>query len=202
MGIAALLSALLAACSGKGPAEPADPPTAAGPAPAVDFKASITVAAETIQVSYTLTNSSGTDLLVLNKVPSYDDSGRQLDDANTVYVTGKEKSQVVLSKRAFPIPDTDRKTWAQATQISGVLVPAGGSVSEQIVVKRPLKRYHPYGNDIGFGEIKLPDPGTEVVFCLGVVKASEAGGKLTLQNTSATTGVQHQFCSSPVALKP
>jgi hypothetical protein len=192
MGILALL---LGGCSSSAD-EPADPVSSAA-APAASFNASLTVSPDAVSVSYTLTNKGSSDLLVLNKVPSYDDSGRALENANAVYVTGRPGGQVVLSKRAFPMPDTDRKSWVQAPQISGAVVAPGASVTEQIVVPRPLKRFHPYGNDIGYGEIKLPDPAKEVLFCLGVLPSA---GQLTVAHLSGTTASQYVFCSKPVAL--
>jgi hypothetical protein len=191
MGITALISSLLAACSSTAAKEPADPPAPAGAAPAADFQATVTADAGAIRISYTFTNKSNADLLVLNKV---------LSDPNAVYITGRPGSQVQLAKRAFPMPETDRMSWAQAAQVSGSVVAPGASVSEQLVIARPLKRFYPYGNDFGYGEIKLPDPVKELVFCLGVVRSADVNGKTTVPHLSSTTGVQHLFCSAPAAL--
>jgi hypothetical protein len=192
-----IIAVLLGGCSSSRTAEPPDPVSQA-PAPAASFDASLAVSPEAIRVSYTFTNNGSSDLLVLNKVPSYDDSGRDLADPNAVYVTGRAGDQVVvLSKRAFPMPETDRKTWAQAPRLSGTVVASGASVTEQIVVPRPFKRLHPYGNDIGYGEIKLPGQPTEVLFCLGVLPSAS---QTTVQHMAVTTTAQYVFCSKPAKL--
>jgi len=191
------LAALLTGCS-SGPAEPPDPPASGAP-PAVGFTATVSVEGQSIHITYQLTNQSADELLVLSRVPG---SGK--NDPNAVYVVGRTGTHVVeIGKRAFAMPDTDKVSWAQAARVGVVKLPPGESVGEQVTVALPLKRRHPYGDDYGDGAITLPDPIEEVVFCVGVVRQSEAKGLAaddTLPHLSSTTTVQHLFCSSPTKL--
>jgi hypothetical protein len=203
-GLAAVLGS--AGC-GSTPAEPADP-RATGTPPTVQFTAGVEVRGQSLQISYQLVNSSGQDLIVLNQVPAFTASGSPKPDVNAVYVTGADlQGRVEISKRAFAMPDTENKSWAQAARISGVVVKPGQSVGEELTVPLPLRRHHPYGDDLGEGTISLPDPVTEVVFCLGVIREAEArlpsGGAetpVTLPHLGSTTGIQHLSCSAPVRL--
>ncbi|WP_144119535.1 hypothetical protein [Catellatospora sichuanensis] len=191
------------------PAEPADPPSAGDP-PAVGFRAEVTVRGQQLRISYRLVNRSGGDLLVLNRVPAYSSAGTARDDPNAVYVVGRPGTGTVqLGKRAFPRPDTDRKDWGAAPQVGAVVLPAGQEVAEEITVPLPLRRNHPYGDDIGYGVIKLPDPVDEVVFCLGLARMGEVPGALpspggpavtSVPHAVSTTRVQHLFCSAPTML--
>ncbi|MEV6969176.1 hypothetical protein AB0M47_29090 [Hamadaea sp. NPDC051192] len=191
------LAALLGGCSAA-PAEPADPPASGAP-PAVGFTADVRVEGQSVHISYQLTNQSPDELLVLNRVPA---GGKT--DPNAVYIVGRSGTHVVeIGKRAFAMPDTDKVSWAQAFRVGVTKVPPGQSVGEQLTVPLPLKRNHPYGDDYGDGAISLPDPIEQIVFCLGVVRASEAKGLAadeTLPHLSSTTSVQHLFCSNPVDL--
>jgi hypothetical protein len=224
-GLAAVLGC--AGCGSDAPAEPHDPP-AAGTPPAVRFTSTVEVRGQALHIRYQLVNESGEDLIVLNRVPAYSASGIETRDPNAVYVTGTEPAgRVEISKRAFAMPDTDKKTWAQATRVSGVAVRQGQSVGEEFTVPLPLRRHHPYGDDYGDGPISLPDPAKEAVFCIGVVReadvhlptpagspsagapsgapsgsASAGAGDavVTLPHLSSTTRVQYLSCSSPVRL--
>lgn len=194
----AALAALLGPTACSSPAEPADPP-ATGTEPSVEFTASVTVDGSRLRVEYRLENRSGEELIVLNRVPSYSAAGTPQQDANAVYVTGVAGTgRVQVSKRAFAMPDTGM-TWVQAPQVGGVAVPSGHSVQESLTVGLPLQRRHPYGDDVGEGVIKLPDPVTEVVFCVGVVRAADVqppvAGEITLPHLAAVAEVQHLFCS-------
>jgi hypothetical protein len=65
-------------------------------------------------------------------------------------------------------------------------------------VSRSRKRSFPYGNDLGDGEIKLPDPITDVTFCLGAVPATAVqAADVTTTHSATTTAVQHLYCSPP-----
>jgi len=158
-----------AACGSSRPTEPADPPATGAP-PAVELTATLTVQEQRLHVTYRLVNRSGEPLIVLNQVPT----ATSTPDANAVYVTGRPGSgRVEIAKRAYAMPDTDRKTWAQPEHVAGVILAPGGSVGEDLTVPLPLRRRHPYGDDIGYGTIKLPDPVQDVVFCLGVVDRAQ-----------------------------
>ena len=137
-------------------------------------------------------------------MPAYSAAGTAQPDPNAVYVTGVTGTdRVQLAKRAFAMPDSG-KTWVQAAQVGGVVVPDGQSVEESLVVPLPLTRRHPYGDDVGQGVITLPDPVREVVFCLGVLRAADAPphppGDITLPHLVSTTSVQHLLCSEPTKL--
>jgi hypothetical protein len=199
IGLVALLGS--AAC-GASPGEPPDPP-ATGEPPAVEFTAKVSVEAQALRITYRLENRSGQALVVLNDVPAYN-GDNQIPDVNAVYITGRpDSNRVEIAKRAFAMPQGG-VTWTHPTQVSGVIVANGDSAHEELVVPLPLQRHHPYGDDIGEGTIKLPDPISEVVFCVGVVPAAQApapsGPKVTLPHLSSTTAVQHLFCSPPTKL--
>jgi hypothetical protein len=194
--LAAVLGA--AGCGSPPPSEPADPP-ATGTPPTVEFTATLAVEGQRLHITYRLTNRSGEPLIVLNRVAD--------GDANAVYVTGRGGSgRVEVAKRAFAMPDTTRRTWAHPEHVSGVTLPAGQSVGEDLTVPLPLRRQHPYGDDIGYGTIKLPEPVKDVVFCLGVIREREApphesaGDTVTVAHLSGATRVQYLSCSAPLAL--
>jgi hypothetical protein len=173
-------------CDRSAPAEPADPP-ASGTPPAVRFDADVRAGADALRISYGVTNQSGEDLIVLNRVPAYSSAGSPRADVNAVYVTGAGPAgRVQISKRAFPMPETDSVAWAMAPRISGVLLRPGRSVGEDLVVAMPLRRHHPYGDDVGEGRIRLPDPIRETVFCVGVLRRADAPADLA---TSGPSGV-------------
>jgi len=202
-GLAALLGT--GACT-TAPAEPADPP-ASGNRPAVGFTATVTVDGQAVRISYQLVNQSTDELIVLNRVPAYTTAGTEKADPNAVYVVGRAKSHTVeIGKRAFPMPDTGKKTWVQAPRVAGVTLPPGQSIGEEVTVSLPLQRRHPYGDDFGDGTIALPDPIKELVFCVGVIRRSEAqgaaasGDTITLPHLISTTSVQHLFCSAATKL--
>ncbi len=126
-------------------------------------------------------------------------------DRDAVYVTGADHGRVVIAKRAFAMPDTTKVTWYAATQVAGTRLPPGGTVTEELTVPLPLRRRHPYGDDIGDGVIKLPEPVKEIVFCLGVARSAEVtvypSGPLAqpvLPHLAGTVRGQHLFCSDPV----
>ena len=101
------------------------------------------------------------------------------------------------SSGAEPAGRGSTTSWVQAAQISRTAVAPGATVTEEIVVFRPFQRFHPYGNDIGYGEIKLPDPAKEVLFRRGVLLSAS---QLTVIHMSGTTASQYVFCSEPAAL--
>jgi hypothetical protein len=154
-----------AACSDS-PAEPADP-AASGPPPAAAFTATVTPEKGSVAISYRFTNQTSADLVALNRIRYQNGYPR-----DSVYVTGRDDGRVEISKRAFAMPDTDKMEWVAFATVGGVIVPPGQSVAEDISVPLPLTRMFPYGNDLGDGEIKLPDPIREAVFCLGVIPLS------------------------------
>jgi hypothetical protein len=202
-GLAALLGT--GGCTAA-PAEPVDPPASGNP-PAVGFTATVTVEGQAIRISYQLVNQSPDELIVLNRVPAYAAAGTQKADPNSVYIVGRAKTHTVeIAKRAYPMPETGKKDWGQAARVTGITLPPGQSVSEELTVPLPLQRRHPYGDDFGEGTIALPDPINDVVFCVGVLRKSEAqsvaasGDGVSMPHLVSTTSMQHLFCSTPAKL--
>ena len=197
-----------AACSDS-PAEPPDP-AASGSPPAAAFTATVTPGKDSLAISYRLTNQTSIDLVALNSVPV---ANQHPPDA--VYVTGRgDDGEVEISKRAFARPDSDMMRWESYPSIGGVIVAPGQSVAEDITVPLPLTRMFPYGNDLGDGEVKLPDPIKDVVFCLGVIPRSALptpspspsgpttdDSRIETVHSSFFTRAQHLFCSAPVKLR-
>jgi hypothetical protein len=188
--LAAAVGFAAAGCSGGGPGEPPDPqPTSA--APKVDFTADVDVRQNDVHVAYQLVNKSGGDLYAFK--------------SDKVYATGHDNGRVQLAQRAFAMPDGD-VTWTQAVPADGVRVGDGQQITADLTVPLPLQRRHPYGDDYGDGPIKLPDPINDIVFCLGIVRASDvtvtvpAGTAITLPNLASTTAIQHLLCSEPTKL--
>lgn len=184
---------------------PAEPPTTAptGPAPAVEFEASIQRQGESLEVTYRVVNAEADrDLYALNRVFPEDDPFLVEARPDGVYVTGRDRDTVELSKRAFDMPPGvlyDAPAMLGATRFG-----PGEVVEESFTVPLPLQRRHPYGNEVREGTVTLPDPIRFVVFCLGVVSiepetSPEAPGELIFDHFSSVTGAQHVFCSQPVA---
>lgn len=186
--------------------EPADP-TSDVPRPDASFAAQVTVADDAVRVTWTLTNRTEAELLVADRLP--DDTG-ELDQTGVAYLTGDpaQKGRVVVSQRVFPQPQGSTVDFAQAPEVGATRVAAGATVRGQVVVPRPWQRRYPYGNDLGFGTIALPDPATDVRFCLGVLP-SPYPAQVTAQGDVEHPVVDHGlgnartqylFCSEPVPL--
>ncbi|BCJ47844.1 hypothetical protein GCM10010168_22030 [Actinoplanes ianthinogenes] len=209
--VVALLTALgCAGCDTK-PIEPAEPvdPRPAGTAPLVRFSATVQAGETSVHVRYALDNTSGEPLMVINRVPIYTARPPNEPDPAAVYVVGSTPpGRVQIAERAFPRPDTDRMNWVATPTVGATVVRPGGAVSEEFDVPLPLTRRHPYGDNFGDGTIPLPDPVTEVVFCLGVVRHADLAGhavrgegpEITLPHLASVTDVQHLFCSDPARL--
>ncbi len=177
---------------------PGEPPDllAEGPPPAGAFTASIARDADTLRIAYVFTNQSGADLVVANQIPV------ERPDPNVVYVTGAgQAGRVTIAKRVFARP-----SWGEAVSepmVGGTIVATGHSVRENLAVPLPLTRRYPYGNLSPDGEIRLPDPITEVRFCLGVIRRGElpgppqTGPTVLLPHEAGATAIQHLLCSEP-----
>lgn len=201
--VVAVLVATTVACT---PA--AEPPTSepTGPPPAVDFTASVTRDRDELRISYRLTNEDSAELYVLNRLPEHDGPGEVYPARDDwVYIIGRDGGTAEIAKRAFDMPRTDRVAWEAAAVIGATRLAPGEEVVEEFTVALPLTRRHPYGNDLGSGEIRLPDPVTSVVFCVGVV--GEAWQTMfstpqlpIFEHTASTTRAQHVFCSASTPL--
>jgi hypothetical protein len=186
--------------------EPDDPPGEVA-APEADFDADITVSDDGVTVTYTLANRSGGELLVVDRIPSVAGAGVSYA-SDAAYVTGQPDGRVQIAQRAFAWPDTTSKDWAQAPRVGVTRLADGGSVSATVEVPLPFERSQPFGDDLGDGDIVLPDPVGSTVFCLGVLPTpyddaiglSTEGDVTTIAHGDAANAGQHLFCSDPVDL--
>lgn len=179
--LGALLAASLAGCDDDGgtPApggtstedggEPTDPAVTA-PKPKARFDATVSPQQDGVHVSYTFTNDSPGDLLLVNRLPEPSGASVRYTD-QLAYVTGEKDDRVLLSQRAFAWPDTDRMAWGEAPRVGVTRVAAGKTVTVELTVPLPLVRRQPFGDDLGYGEIALPDPVESMRFCLGAIAA-------------------------------
>jgi hypothetical protein len=108
----------------------------------------------------------------------------------------------------FAQPDTDRMDWAQAPKVAATRVAAGSTLRGTVVVPRPLERLQPFGDDLGYGTIALPDPARQVRFCVGVIAspypvpvADQADvAAPVLDHSQLNAEAQYLFCSEPDAV--
>ncbi|NYE35953.1 hypothetical protein F4692_001057 [Nocardioides cavernae] len=158
-------------------------------------------------VAWTLTNAGHEPLLVVDRVPR--PSGASLAwDPRTAYVVGAGDGLVQVASRLFPLPETDRMSWARPPRVGATELAAGASLAREVAVPLPLVRSSPWGDDIGFGPIRLPDPVTSVQYCLGVVTGEpqpswgleRVDGVVLLAHGGGAVVAQHVLCSDPVPL--
>jgi hypothetical protein len=201
----------LAACGddedGPGPdagpdAGPTAPtPTATLDATQLDFDASVEVTGEEVVVTWSLTNRSGAPVLVANRVP--DDAGRLSESADQTYVLpGARPDQVELAKRVLWVGGDaagDSLPWVGVTELAD-----GRALAETVRVALPLEAYAPASPDLR--DLRLPDPATSVVFCVGVLSGRrpewglhQDGGVDRVDHGIAVTG-QTTRCSEPADL--
>ncbi|MGB0099439.1 MAG: hypothetical protein WBP61_04085 [Nocardioides sp.] len=184
--------------------EPADP-TSPAARPEVDVDTALEVDQDAVRVTYRITNRSDTELLVPDRLA--DENGDYDGDTSRAYVTGTETG-VVIAQRVFPLPDTDRKDWAQAPQVRATRIAPGETLRGEVEVPRPLERRQPYGDDLGYGTISLPDPAEEVSFCVGVIAApypvaiaDQARARSPLvDHGNQDAAAQYLFCSETESL--
>lgn len=187
-----------------GPTDPADPEVTA-PRPDADAHMTAVADDEAVRVTWRLDNTGTTPLLVVNRVPV--PSGAATDwRADTAYVTG-EGNGVLLSQRLFTWPDTD-KTWEVSPRAGVTEVPAGESLTQEVVVRLPLERRHPFGPDLGDGVVTLPTDPDSVRFCLGVIAPpyppalarKRVDGVDTVNHGNLPWARQYLYCSETAAL--
>lgn len=186
---------------------------------AVAFNATVQVADQQIRISYQVTNNENVELIALNRVYRTHD-GRWQTRPEFVYVVGKDGGRVEIGKRAHAQPNPSNINLVRSPDMAGTVLAPGGTLTEELTLSLPLQRSHPYGNNVGFGEVVLPDPITEIVFCLGVIPGSLATGyRSPVPATSADASgpaltqaghlphagdvldSQHLFCSEPAGLR-
>jgi hypothetical protein len=197
----AAVALLVAGCS----SEPREPPTSkpTGPAPSVEFTASVQTRAGAIDISYRLVNRDDKVLYALNRIFPYDDPFHYESKPDEVYIVGRRRGGVEIAKRAFDMPPGI--DYEAASVLGGTRLAPRQSVEESLSVPLPLERRHPYGDEVIEGTVTLPDPIRSVVFCLGVVDITPeeypgAIEPLLFTHGAYTTSAQHVFCSEPVSL--
>jgi hypothetical protein len=164
------------------------------PPPHVDVTTDITAFDGQLHIRYDLVNRSSGDVVVTNNiVPT--------KGPNVVSIIAvRPPGRVQVAKRAFAKPaDILEMTTAI---ISGAVVGPGQSVHEDLTVPLPLHQIAPYGEESDPDQISFPTSVTDVVFCIGVIRRSDlptqaTTGQVALRESSATTAVQHLFCSAP-----
>ncbi|WP_207006539.1 hypothetical protein [Nocardioides aromaticivorans] len=188
--------------TGAGPAAPTAPtPTATLDSTRLAVEASVEVDADAVVVTWSVTNRSGAPVLVTNRVP--DDSGRLSDGPDQTYVLpGDEPGRVELAKRVLPVAADavgDAFPWIGVTELDD-----GRELRETVRVPLPLRAYAPPAP--GGDDVRLPEPATSVVFCVGVLSGREPawgfkddGGIARVNHGRAAEG-QTTRCSEPVAL--
>lgn len=210
---AALLLATGCADAQEDPAPPTSTdggstePAQEAPRPDVDFAAEVTPGAGSVAVSWSLTNTGGEPLLVVDRPPRA--SGASVAyDPRTAYVVGGDDGTVQVAQRLFDLPETDRMSWARLPRAGATELAPGATLDRELAVPVPLVRLSPWGDDIGNGPIELPDPVTGVQFCLGVLAGDlqsswgpgRDGDVVGLSHGSEAVAAQHVLCSDLVPL--
>lgn len=193
--------------------EPVETPTQGGPAgpaqeaprPDVDFTAEITPDADAVTVSWSLTNTGSEPLLVVDRAPR-PSGAAVVYDPEAAYVVGGDDGLVMISSQLFATPETDRMTWTQLPRAGATEVAPGATIERTLSMPVPFVRASPWGDDIGDGPIALPDPVTDLQFCLGVLAGEPQpawgpgpdGDVVVLNHGSRAVAAQHVLCSDRV----
>lgn len=186
-----------------GPAEPSQDT----PRPDVAFDVEVTPGAQSVAVSWSLTNTGDEPLLVVDRV-SRASGGAVVHDPQVVYVVGGDDGLVQVGTRLFDLPETDRMSWAQLPTAGATELAPGAKIERDLAVPVPLERLSPWGDDLGDGPIELPDPVRSVQFCLGVVAGEPQpswgverdGDVVLLEHGRGAVSAQHVLCSDPTPL--
>lgn len=177
------------------------------PRPDVSFDVEVTPGPSSIAVSWSLTNIGDEPLLVVNRLPRAS-GATVVFDPEVVYVVGGDDGLVTISSRLFDLPETDRMDWVQLPQTGATEVEPGEVITQDLSVPVPLHRSSPWGDDIGYGPIELPDPITSVQYCLGVLTGEPQptwgpgrdGDVVVINHGSQALAAQHLLCSDRVPL--
>lgn len=207
-----MLTSVLATsgCGGTEPdveEEPVETSTQDTPRPDVDYDVEVTPGADSVAVSWTLTNTGDEPLLVVDRVPRASGGARVLDP-QVAYVVGGADGLVLIESRLYDMPETTM-SWAQLPQAGATELGPGQTLQRDLAVPLPLVRLSPWGNDLGDGPLELPDPVTEVQFCLGVVAGEPEpswglqrdGDVVTLEHGRGAVAAQHVLCSDPTPME-
>ncbi len=183
---------MLAACQAEAYVdyEPQWKPT--GTKPDVALSAAIMKDGDGLKIRYTLTNQSDEEAVVAYIGVPADPASHAWD----VFVTAREDNVVEIAKRTFDIPPG---TNADAVgTIEGVTLGPNQKFEEEFRLSLPLKGKRPY-----VGEVKLPEPVSVVVFCVGALLQREAPAPKPADRGRGAyplNGPQHLFCSDPYSL--
>lgn len=217
LAVALVGTLVVAGCAGAEEEQVPDPTsTEGGPAepaqealrPDVDFAADLTLGADAVAVSWTLTNTGDRPLLVVDRAPRA--SGASVVyDPSVAYVVGADDGLVQVASRLFHAPETDRMSWARPPRAGATELAAGATLARELAVPLPLVRSSPWGDDVGHGPIELPDPVEAVQFCLGVLAGEPQpswgpgadGDVVVLNHGGGAVAAQHVLCSDPVPLQ-
>jgi hypothetical protein len=199
IGILLATGALAACQTSEAPTGPTGPGPTAGPTvgPGLSFSAEVTAAGGQLRVGYRLRNDAAAPVVALNGVPASDTIDDPPVDPNAVYATVRADGVVEIAKRAFAPPPGVNP--AAPYQLAGTVVAPGAELTEELTVALPLHGRSPYGDD------RLPEPVTRVVFCLGVLPDSMIGmrrdgtaDRPVYGHMEFTVAAQRLLCGQPV----
>ena len=184
--------------------EPADP-RSDQPEPEASFRVEVTPDDTSVSIRYRLTNGSS---VRADPEPAHRLQRHRRRHPADRLRDRDGRASVAISQRVFASPDTDRLDFAQLPTVGVSRLTPAGTLSVDLEVPLPLERRHPFGDDLGYGTIELPDPVEEVQFCLGVISAPFApnlglvrsDGASTIQHGTPANEAQYLFCSDPVDL--
>lgn len=207
LGVLSLAGCADESSGGNGGNGGGEEPPPRSPAPKPDARADLAVVVEgsEVRVTWKLTNTGSTPLLVVSRVPVPSGAGTAWRP-DVAYVT-PEGDGARLSQEVFDWPDTDL-TWDVSPRVGVTEVPAGHELEQEVVVPVPLQVRHPFGADPGDGPVGLPEDPATVRFCLGVIAPPYApalarrdeGGQDSVNHGNVPWDSQYVFCSEPVSL--
>lgn len=177
------------------------------PRPDVDLTADVEATPEAVTVSWTLTNTGDAPLLVVDRPPRASGATVVYDPAVS-YVVGGGDDRVEIGTRLLDVPETDRMTWARLPRVGATGLAPGDTLRRTLRVPVPLQRLSPWGDDVGYGPIELPDPVGSVQLCLGILPDApepswgpgREGDVVVLEHGSPAVAAQYVLCADPVAM--
>ena len=188
--VAALL--VLAGCSAEAYVDYEPAWQATGTQPDVALSAALMPQGDELAIRYTLVNQGEEPIVVYVGVP-----GDAASHSYDVFITAREDKTAEIAKRTFAIPPGISAD-AVGT-IEGIVIPGGEQFTEEFRIPLPLKGNRPY-----VSEVKLPDPVTTAVFCVGAQLQSETPAPKPAERGRGAyplNGPQHLFCSDPANIQ-
>jgi hypothetical protein len=170
----------------------------------LQLSAQISLSADALAVSYSLTNHGSDMVVAFTGIPVEDSTSVPRADPNAVYVTAGDGA-VQLAKRVFSQP----KGGSAPLLVRGTGLVGGESLKERVVVPLPLVARVPYRGADEKAE-KLPDPVRTIQFCVGTAlqnqidstrpAPTDSDTRLAYPHGPGVEGKQAVICSPPVAL--